>query len=93
MHCWFTCIRGQVEVKDGDDGDEDAGEDDVQHVIQGLPLDDQVEGHVLVLIIVRVLPARPVSDVPLAALWRKHPQLKNSEEQNDCSALQTATLH
>lgn len=71
LHCWFTCIRRQVEVEDGDDGDEDAGEDDVQHVVQGLPLDDQVEGHVLVIIIVHVLPARLVSDVPLAALWRK----------------------
>lgn len=68
---WFTCIGRQVEVEDGDDGDEDAGEDDVQHVVQGLPLDDQVEGHVLVIIIVHVLPARLVSDVPLAALWRK----------------------
>lgn len=70
MYCLYTCIRRQVEVKDGDDGDEDAGEDDVQHVVQRLPLDDQVEGHVLVLIVVHVLPARPVSDVPLASLWK-----------------------
>lgn len=65
-----TCIRGQVEVKDGDDGNEDAGEDDVQHVVQRLPLDDKVEGHLLILTVLHVLPARPVSDVPLAALWR-----------------------
>lgn len=38
--CWHTCIRGQVEVKDGDDSDEDTGDDDVQHVVQRLPLND-----------------------------------------------------
>lgn len=64
-----TCIRRQVEVKDGDDGDEDAGDDDVQDVVQRLPLDDQVEAHVLIVVVVHVLSARLVPDVPLAALW------------------------
>lgn len=63
-----TCIRRQVEVKDGDDGDEDAGQDDVEDVVQGLPLNDQVEGHVFVIVIVHVLPAGLVSDAPLATL-------------------------
>lgn len=72
MYCWCTCIRRQVEVKDGDDGDEDAGDDDVQDVVQRLPLDDQVEGHVLIQIIIHVLPARLVSDLPLAPLWRNN---------------------
>lgn len=67
---WYTCIRRQIEVKDGDDGDENAGDDDVQDVVQRLPLNDQVEDHVLVPIVIYDLPARPVSDVPLAALWR-----------------------
>lgn len=79
LYGWYTCIRGQVEVKDGDDGDEDAGEDDVQHVVQRLPLDDQVEGHLLILIIIPVLPARLVSDVPLAALWRDIHNLRISK--------------
>lgn len=70
--CRGTCIRWQVEVEDGDDGDEDTGEDDVQDVVQGLPLDDQVEDHVLVLVVAHNLPARLVRDVPLAALWEEH---------------------
>lgn len=64
----LACIRRQIEVKDGDDGDEDARQDDVQHVVKGLPLNDQVEGHLLVQIVVHVLPARFVSNDPLAAL-------------------------
>lgn len=64
----LACIRRQIEVKDGDDGDEDARQDDVQHVVERLPLDDQVEGHLLVLIVVHVLPARLMSDDPLASL-------------------------
>lgn len=64
-----TSIRRQVEVKDGDDSDEDARKDDVQHIVKGLPLDDQVEDHPLVFIVQHDFPARPVFDVPLAALW------------------------
>lgn len=87
--CRDTCIRRQVEVKDGDDGDEDAGEDDVQDVVERLPLDDQVEGHVLILIIIYVLPARLVSDVPLATLWRSVHILRLSKMM----AFTTQTTH
>lgn len=64
----LACIRRQIEVKDGDDGDEDARQDDVQHVVEGLPLNDEVEGHLLIQVVVHVLPARLVSDDPLASL-------------------------
>lgn len=64
----LACIGRQVEVKDGDDGDEDARQDDVQHIVEGLPLYDQVEGHLFILIVVHVLPARLMSDDPLASL-------------------------
>ena len=64
-----TGIRGQVEVEDGDDGDEDAGDDDVEDVVQGLPLDDQVEGYIFVHVLIHVLLAGLVADVPLTALW------------------------
>lgn len=66
--CVVTSVRRQVEVKDGDDGDEDAGDDDVDDVVQRLPLDDQVEGHFFVQVIVHVLPAWFMSDVPLSTL-------------------------
>ena len=65
----MSCVGGQVEVEDGDDGDEDAGDDDVEDVVQRLPLDDQVEGDVLVQVVTHVLLAGLVTNVPLAALW------------------------
>lgn len=64
----LACIRWQIEVEDGDDGDEDARKDDVEHVVEGLPLDDEVEGHLLVVIVIHDLPARLMSDDPLASL-------------------------
>lgn len=75
-----TCIRRQVEVKDSNDGDENAGKDDVEDVVQRLPLDDQVKSHVLILVI-HVLPAWLVSDVPLAALWRSEQLVSLSHKQ------------
>lgn len=66
----YTSIRWQVEVKDGNDSDEDAREDDVQHIVKGFPLDDQVEDHPFVFIIQHDLPTWPVFDVPLATLCR-----------------------
>lgn len=66
---FFTCIRGEVEVKDGDDGDENTGDYDVDYIVQRLPLNDQVEDHVLKQIVTHALPAWLVHDAPLAALW------------------------
>lgn len=86
LHWRHTCIRRQVEVKDGNDGDEDAREDDVEDVVQRLPLDDQVEGHVLILIVICVLPAWLVSDVPLAALWTNVHVWGILDQQSDTAA-------
>lgn len=65
-----TCIRRKVEVKDGYNGDEDAWNDDVDDVVQRLPLNDQVEGHLLIEVVFHDLSARFVSDVPLSAFFR-----------------------
>jgi len=75
----FTCIRRQVEVKDGNDGDEDTGQDDVKHVIHGLPLDDQVEGDVLVQVLSNILLRNLMPNVPFPTLWddRRYDDEKN----------------
>lgn len=72
----LTCVWGQVEVEDGDDGDEDAGNNDIQDIVSWLPLDDQVEGDVLVIVLSYILPGRLVSDMPFATLWRTQVKAK-----------------
>lgn len=64
----FTCIGRQIEVEDGDDSNQDARDDDVDDVVQRLPLDDQVKSHFLIFVIKCVLPAWLVSYVPLTTL-------------------------
>lgn len=44
----LTSIRRQIEVEDGDDRDEDAGQNDVEYVVHGFALNDQVEGDVFI---------------------------------------------
>lgn len=74
---FFTCIRWQVEVKNGNDGDEDTGQDDVKHVIHGLPLDDQVEGDVFIQVLSHILPRNLVTNVPFSTLWDERPEKQN----------------
>ena len=68
-------VGGQVVDERGQEGDEHTGDDDVDDVEEGLPLDDQVEGDVLVLValhgdvLVGVPPGRTVHHLPLAVLW------------------------
>ena len=67
----LTGVGGKVEVGDGDDGDEDAGNYDVENVVHGLPLHDEVEGDVLVILgTMDVLPRRLVPDDPLSPFCR-----------------------
>lgn len=62
-----TCIWWEVEDKDGQNGDENAGDDDVDDVEQRLSSDHQVEGDVLIEGVCRdcVLTGRAVTDLPL----------------------------
>lgn len=68
-------VGGQVVDQRGQEGDEHAGDDDVDDVEERLALDDEVEGDVLVLValhgdvLVGVPLGRPVFDLPLAVLW------------------------
>ncbi len=70
-------VSGQVVDERGEEGDEHAGDDDVDDVEERLALDDQVEGDVLVLValhgnvLVGVSLGRPVDDLPLAVLCGK----------------------
>jgi len=67
-------VSGQVEDKDGHEGNEDAGCDDVDDIEERLALDDEVEGDVLVLTALRgvvrvdVLAGRAVDDFPFTVL-------------------------
>lgn len=66
-----TCTRWQIEDKYGQDTGKDAGHDDVNDVEQRLPLNDQVEGDVLIQVIVDVLSAGLVTNLPLTVLLGK----------------------
>ncbi len=66
-----TCTRWQIEDKYGQHTGEDAGQDDVNDVEQRLPLNDQVEGDVLIQVIVNVLSAGLVTNLPLTVLLGK----------------------
>lgn len=67
-------VSRQVVDQRGQEGDEHAGDDDVDDVEERLALDDQVEGDVLVLVAlggdvpVGVPLGRPVHNLPLAVL-------------------------
>lgn len=67
-----TSIRREVEDKDGQDGDQDAGDDDVDEVEEGLAPDDEVERDVLVQRVSweGVLAGRLVPDFPLPIFCR-----------------------
>lgn len=66
-----TCSGRQVEDKYSQHAGEDAGHDDVDDVEQRLPLDDEVEGDVLVQVFLHVFPRRLVTDGPLAVFCRQ----------------------
>lgn len=67
-------VCGQVVDQQGQEGDEHAGDDDVDHVEERFASDDQVEGDVLVLValhgnvFVGVSLGGPVDDLPLTVL-------------------------
>lgn len=68
--CHLTSVGGQVEVEDGYAGEEDTGDDDVEDIVERLPLDDQVEGDVFIQVLTDlILPAGLVADVPFTTLW------------------------
>lgn len=73
----LTSIRWQIEVEDGDDCDEDAGQNDVEYVVHGFTLDDQIEGDVFIQVLFfYILPGRLVTDMPFTALCGKGKQLR-----------------
>lgn len=67
-------VSWKVVDQRGQEGDEDAGNDDVDDVEERLALDDQVEGDVLVLValhgnvLVGVFLGWPMDDLPLSVL-------------------------
>lgn len=64
----LTCPWWQIEHKYSQHTSEDAGHDDVDDVEEWLPLNDQVEGDVFIEIILDVLPAGFVANLPLSIL-------------------------
>lgn len=62
----LTCPRWQVEDKYGQHAGEDAGDDDVDDVEQGLPLYDEVKGDVLIQVLFHILSRRFVTDGPFS---------------------------
>lgn len=90
-------VSRQVEDKDGHEGNEDAGCDDVDDVEEWLALDDEVEGDVLVLAAlsgvagVDVLAGRAVDDFPFAIFcWDTWDSMGDPEPLTGCP---TATGH
>lgn len=69
-------VGRQVVDQQGQEGDEHAGDDDVDHIEERFASDDQVEGDVLVLValhgnvLVGVSLGGPVNDLPLTVLCR-----------------------
>lgn len=72
-------ICRQVVDQQGQEGDEHAGDDDVDHIEERFASDDQVEGDVLVLValhgnvFVGVSLGGSVNDLPLTVLCRSQP--------------------
>lgn len=62
----LTCSRRQVEDKYGQHAGEDAGQDDVDDVEERLPLYDEVEGDVLIQVLLNVLSGGFVTDGPFS---------------------------
>ena len=69
----LTAVRGQIENQDGEAGDQQTGDDEVDGVKQGKPPDDEEVGDVRVdlvaaVVFLCVVRAHGVDDGPLAAL-------------------------
>lgn len=62
----ITCSWGQIEDKYSQHAGEDAGHDDVNDVEKRLPLYDEVEGDVLVQVLLNILPSGFVTDGPFS---------------------------
>lgn len=62
----LTCSRWQVEDKYSQHTGEDAGHDDVDDVKKRLPLYDEVEGDVLVQVLLNILSRGFVTDGPFS---------------------------
>lgn len=62
----LTCSRRQVEDKYSQHAGEDAGHDDVDDVEKRLPLYDEVEGDVLIQVVLNVLSRGLVTNGPFS---------------------------
>lgn len=67
----LTCSRRKVKDKYGQDTGEDAGDDDVDDVEERLPLDDEVEGDVLIQLLFDVFPGGFVTNGPFSILCKR----------------------
>lgn len=64
----LTCSRRQVEDKYGQHAGEYAGHDDVDDVEKRLPLYDEIEGDILIQVLLNILPCGFVTDGPFSIL-------------------------
>lgn len=67
-----TCSRRKVKDEYGQDTGEDAGDDDVDDVEERLPLDDEVEGDVLIQLLFDVFSGGFVTNGPFSILCKGH---------------------
>lgn len=82
----LTCSGRKVEDEYGQDTGEDAGDDDVDDVEERLPLDDKVEGDVLIQLLFDVFSGGFVTNGPFSILCEGH---ANSQ----CVQTTTLVLH
>lgn len=68
MLCIPTCPWWQIEHEYSQHTSKDAGHDDVDDVEKWFPFDDQIEGDVLIEVLLDVLPAGLVTDLPFSIL-------------------------
>lgn len=68
----LTCSGRKVKDEYGQDTGEDAGDDDVDDVEERLPLDDEVEGDVLIQLLFDVFSGGFVTNGPFTILCEGH---------------------
>lgn len=68
MLCTLTCPRWQIEHEYCQHTSKDAWHDDVYYIKEWFSFNDQVEGDVFIEVILDVLPAGFVADLPLSIL-------------------------
>lgn len=79
MFSVLTCSRRQIEDKYSQHAGEDAGHDDVDDVEQRFPLDDEIEGDVLIQVILDILSCGFVTDGPFSILCPRQRKNKNNQ--------------